>query len=185
MIKNKKRVCPVERSHGLDNIFRKLIHNPRKILGNYIKEGMTILDIGCGPGFFSIEIAKMVGNSGKVIAADLQKGMLDKLESKIKGKEIGKRIKLHKCTENRIGVSEKVDFALAFYVVHEIPNQESFMTEVKSILKPNGLFFIIEPSFHVSKQEFKDCIKKATELGFKPIKMPKVLFSRAIVLEND
>jgi hypothetical protein len=61
----KNRVCPVERAGSLDNRFRRLLQNPRKILGPYIEEGMTVLDLGCGPGFFSIEIAQMVGKSGR------------------------------------------------------------------------------------------------------------------------
>jgi len=92
----KKRICPVEKASGLDNKIRRIFQNPQKILGRYIKDGMTILDLGCGPGFFSVEIAKMIGKSGKVIAADLQEGMLQKLRNKIKGTEIEKRIKLHK-----------------------------------------------------------------------------------------
>ena len=71
-----KRVCPVERAGSLDNRFRRWLQDPRKILSPHIKEGMTVLDLGCGPGYFTIDIAQMVGKSGRVIAADLQEGML-------------------------------------------------------------------------------------------------------------
>jgi ubiquinone/menaquinone biosynthesis C-methylase UbiE len=74
----KNRVCPTAIAGYLDNRFRRWFQNPRKILGPYIKEGMTVLDLGCGPGFFSIDIAQMVGKSGRVIASDLQVGMLHK-----------------------------------------------------------------------------------------------------------
>jgi len=77
------RICPVERAGGLDNSFRRLLQNPRTILKIYISRGMTVLDLGCGPGFFSIEIAKLLNDSGKVIAADLQEGMLEKVIKKI------------------------------------------------------------------------------------------------------
>jgi ubiquinone/menaquinone biosynthesis C-methylase UbiE len=83
----KNRVCPVSLAGGLDNKLRRYLQNPRKILGPYIEEGMTVLDIGCGPGFFSIELAQMVGNSGRVIAADLQEGMLHKIRDKVQGTE--------------------------------------------------------------------------------------------------
>jgi len=63
---------------------------------------MTVLDVGCGPGFYSVEMADMVGKSGNVIAADLQQGMLEKVEEKIKGTYIENRIKLHKCEKDRI-----------------------------------------------------------------------------------
>ena len=48
-----KRVCPVERAGGLYNKIRRWLQNPQKILRPYIEEGMTVLDLGCGPGFFS------------------------------------------------------------------------------------------------------------------------------------
>ena len=180
-----KRLCPVENAGSLDNVLRKWLHNPKKILGNYVKEGMVVLDVGCGPGLFSMEMATMVGKTGKVIAADLQEGMLKKVKSKIRGKEIERWIKLHKCEENKIGISEKVDFVLAFYIVHEVPNQKDFFNEIKSILKPNGKVLIIEPKFHVSKKTFEDTINIAKEARLKPFKTEKIFFSRAIILKNE
>jgi len=181
----KEKVCPVERAGHLDGRFRKWLQNPKKILGRYIKEGMTVLDVGCGTGFFSVEIAKMVGNPGKVIAADLQEGMLKKLKNKIKGTEIEKKIRLHKCQDDKIGISEKVDFALAFYMVHEVPNQKNFFKEIMSVLKPNGKFLIVEPKyFHVSKRDFEKMIKNAMDIGFKPVEKPSVFLGRTIVLSR-
>ncbi len=184
MKEKNERICPVENAGNLDNIFRKWVHNPKKLLKDYVKEGMIALDVGCGPGLFSIEMAKMVGKTGKVIAADLQEGMLKKVENKIIGTEIEKRIKLHQCEKNKIGISEKVDFVLAFYMIHEVPNQMNFFKEIKSMLKTNGKMFIIEPMFHVSKNAFEDTINIAKEAGLKRSKKEKVLFSRAIILEN-
>ncbi len=57
MTKINERVCPVALSGSLDNSIRRWLQNPKKILSPYIKEGMTVLDVGCGPGFFSIEMA--------------------------------------------------------------------------------------------------------------------------------
>jgi ubiquinone/menaquinone biosynthesis C-methylase UbiE len=145
---------------------------------------MTVLDLGCGPGFFSNEIAQMVGKSGRVIASDLQEGMLRKLRDKIQGTELEERITLHKCEENKIGLSEDVDFILAFYMVHEIPNQGEFFNEIKSILKPNGQVFIVEPPFHVSKTAFEETIRKARDAGFTLVERPKVLFSKTVILKK-
>ena len=185
MFDKNKRVCPVERADGLDNKVRRLLQNPRKILGDYVKEGMTALDLGCGPGFFSVEMARMVGESGRVVSTDLQEGMLQKLKDKIQGTEIEKRIKLHKCEDDKIGVSENVDFVLAFYMVHEVPDQNKFFEEIKSILKPNGKALIVEPKlFHVSKGEFKETITKAKEIGLEPVEKPRIFLSRAMILEK-
>jgi ubiquinone/menaquinone biosynthesis C-methylase UbiE len=79
----KNHVCPVERAGGLDNRIRRWLQNPRKILAPHIEKGTTVLDFGCGPGFFTIDLARLVGASGQVIAADLQEGMLDRLRMKI------------------------------------------------------------------------------------------------------
>jgi len=179
-----KRICPVERAGGLDNFVRRLLQNPQKILKPYVSKGMTVLDLGCGPGFFSTEIATMLGDSGKVIAADLQKGMLEKVVQKIKGTELEQRIKVHKCQDERIGVTETVDFVLAFYMIHEVLDQDKLFEELKSILKPDGMIYIIEPKFHVSKNSFEDMIKRIEKIGFVIIDRPKVFFSRTILLRK-
>jgi ubiquinone/menaquinone biosynthesis C-methylase UbiE len=170
---------------SLDNRIRRWLQNPRRILKPFIKEGMTVLDIGCGPGFFSVDLAQMVGKSGRVIASDLQEGMLQKLRNKIKGTELEERITLHKCEENKIGLSENVDFVLAFYMVHEIPIQEDFFNEIASLLKPTGQVFIVEPPFHVSRKAFEETIRKAQNAGFTPVERPKVLLSKTVILKKD
>jgi ubiquinone/menaquinone biosynthesis C-methylase UbiE len=181
----KHRVCPVERAGTLDNRIRRWFQDPRKILRPYIEEGMTVLDLGCGPGFFTVDIAQMVGKSGRVIAADFQEGMLQKLKNKIQGSELEEHIILHKCEENRIGLSDRVDFILAFYMVHEIQNQEEFFDEIKSMLKPDGRVFIVEPPFHVSKTAFEETIKKARDAGLTPAERPKVFLSKAVILKKS
>jgi ubiquinone/menaquinone biosynthesis C-methylase UbiE len=180
----KNRLCPVERAGTLDSRIRRWLQNPKKILRPYIKDGMTVLDLGCGPGFFTIDIAQMAGKSGRVIACDLQDGMLKKLRDKVQGTELEKRIILHKCEENKIGLSENVDFILAFYMVHEIPDKKIFFNEMKSILKPDGQVFIVEPPFHVSKAAFEETIGKARDAGFIPVERPKVFFSMAVILKK-
>src|SRR3989339_1444266 len=155
----------------LDIIFRKLIQDPRRILKDHIHAGMSVLDVGCGPGYFSIPISKMVGPRGKVIAADIQQGMLDRLLKKLSPAQ--KRIiHLHKCSGTRIGVSQQVDFALVFYVLHEVSDQEGFLREIHSVLKPGGTALVIEPCFHVTKKEFEQSLSSVGKTGFTRMKGP-------------
>ena len=185
-MKDRNRVCPVELADSLDSKVRRWLQNPEKILKPYLKEGMTVLDIGCGPGFFTIPIAELVGEKGKVIAADLQEGMLHKLQKKIGGTKLEERIKLHKTEQGKIGITEKVDFILAFFMVHEVPDKENFFKELKSVLNENGLVFIVEPKlFHVSKKAFKETVKMAESYGLKPVENPKLLFSWAVLLKKQ
>ena len=181
---NNNRVCPVERAGSLDNSIRRWLQDPQKILRPYIEEGMTVLDIGCGPGFFTIDMARLVGESGQVIAVDLQEGMLQKLRAKIQGAELGKRIRLHKSEKDRIGLSEKVDFALSFYVVHEFPKQDEFFKELILLLKPQGLVLVVEPPLHVSKSAFEETIQMARAAGFAPLEGPKIFLSKSMLLRN-
>lgn len=179
------RVCPVELAGGLDNVLRRWVQNPLKIMGPYVHEGMTSLDIGCGPGFFTIPMAQLVGDAGRVIAADLQQGMLDIVRRKITGTEIEKRIVLHKCEEKSIGISEQVDFVLLFYMVHEIPDQAVFFGEIARILKPSGQVLIVEPPFHVSKAAFAKTLGEVKTAGLIPSPGPRVLFSKTALLRKD
>ena len=185
MENKRNRVCPVELAGSLDSKMRRWLQNPHTVLAPFIREGMTVLDIGCGPGFFSLEMAGMVGTSGRVIAADLQQGMLDKLSAKVRGTALEQRITLVPCRTDTINVSEKVDFILAFYMVHEIPDKGSFFKQAKSILKPDGQFLLVEPKlFHVSRKDFEQTTALAEKNGFKAYQGPKMLFSWSAVLRH-
>jgi ubiquinone/menaquinone biosynthesis C-methylase UbiE len=183
-MKNEKNpyVCPSHFSGSLDNSLRRWLQNPGKILKPFISEGMTVLDLGCGPGVFTVELAKLVNGSGKVIAADLQEGMLEIVAGKIKGTESEQRIRLHKCQNDKIGLAETADFVLAFWMVHEVPDHIHLFRELKTILKPGGKLYIVEPKMHVTGKAFKTMTSLAINGGFEIIDRPKVFFSRAILL---
>ncbi len=180
----KNRVCPVEHAGSLDNRVRRWLQNPRKILRPFVEKGMTVLDIGCGPGFFSIEMAEMVGETGRVIASDLQEGMLDKVRDKIQGTRYEKRITLHNSEKEGLGVIKNVDFVLAFYLLHEVPDKDKFFREVWTALRPGGRVLIVEPPFHVSKTELDQTVRIAKEAGFTDDDGPKVFLSKTVILKK-
>jgi ubiquinone/menaquinone biosynthesis C-methylase UbiE len=177
------RVCPSKHAWFLDNWIRRLIHNPDKIVGQYIEKGQTVLDLGSGPGMFSLTMARMVGEGGKVISVDIQEEMLQILRRKSEDAGLQSRIHLHKSRPEGIGIEEKVDFALAFYMVHEVSDKEKFLREVASLIKPGGRFLIVEPKFHVSGPSFEETVEVATVSGLKLISRPKVFFSRSALLQ--
>jgi ubiquinone/menaquinone biosynthesis C-methylase UbiE len=175
-------ICPAEFSGSLDNKFRRRLHDPKKILEPLITKGMTVLDLGCGPGYFTMTLSELVGETGRVIAVDLQDGMLEKVREKMRKTESGNRITLHKCEADKLGLTEKVDFVLAFWMIHEVPNKLRLFAEVKTLLNPEGKIFIVEPKWHVTGRAFNDMIAITSKDGFNIIASPKVFFSRAVVL---
>ena len=180
----KNRVCPVERAGVLDFTLRKLLQNPKRILRPYIKEGMTVLDLGCGPGFFTMALARLVGKAGKVIAADLQEGMLAIVRKKIQNSAKADIVKLHLCRPEGTGLSEKFDFILVFYILHEVPEPLLFLREIKDLLKTGGKVLLVEPKFRVSRDEFLESIGIMKQAGFAVLAEPKIRFSRTVILRN-
>lgn len=142
------------------------------------------MDLGCGPGVFSLAMAEMVGEKGKVISVDIQEEMLQMLKRKSEQAGLGSRILIHKSQPNKIGVSKRVDFALAFYMIHEVSDIGSFLRELAMLLKPRAKLLIVEPKFHVSKSSFEETIGIAQSTGLRPIRWPKVFFSRAVLLQK-
>ena len=179
------KVCPVELAGSLDSSLRRKFQNPAKILKPFIKPGDKVLDFGCGPGFFTFDIAQLVGDSGLVYAADLQEGMLEIVKSKIEELNLSGRIKVHKCDESAINLNDSVDFVLAFYMIHELANQDDTFSELNGILKPHGRLLIIEPNFHVTKRDFQNMIIRLEKAGFKTIKKSKSFFNRSVLVQKD
>lgn len=175
---------PIENAKALDSQLRLLLQNPRKILKKYILSGMTVLDLGCGTGYFTLEIAKLLGNKGKVIASDVQNGMLEIFKQKLQNSELQKQIQIHKSQENTLGLTEKVDFILAFYSFHEMKYIDSIICELTKIVKPETKILISEQKFHVSKNTFNTIIQKLENNGFEICGRPKIFLSRTIVMRT-
>src|SRR5262249_31016445 len=68
----------------LDNPFTKTNRAAVILQHAHLQPGMTVLDIGCGPGRLTIPAARQVGPTGKVVALDLQPGMLRRAQEKAK-----------------------------------------------------------------------------------------------------
>ena len=177
-------VCPPWCCFTFDNIFRRLLQNPNRILRPYIKPGWTVLDVGPGMGYFTIPLARLVGDKGKVIAADIQHQMLDSLDHRAFKAGVQERIKLRLTKTDSIGLSESIDFCLAFWMVHEVPDRGRFLGEIASKLKPDGLMLIAEPRIHVSKEHFAKTLEIAKSAGLAVIDTPKIFLSHTALLKK-
>ena len=178
-------VCPWWLAYTFDNPLRRLIHNPEKMFGEYVAEGMTVLDVGSGMGYFSLGLAGIVGDTGKVISVDLQQKMLDVMQKRASKAGLSHRIMPHLCEADNLNLNIPVDFALAFWMVHETPDPEFFFKQIVSILKPDGKLLYTEPSFHVPLKQFEMLCAAAQKTGLKKINNLKIAFSRAALFTLD
>ena len=170
----------------LDNVFRRFFQDPAKILDDYIRPGMTVVDIGCGSGMFTRVMADMAGEKGRVIAVDVQGEMLRYAKIKSDRSGLGSRITWHQSTPDMLGIPEDhAEFILSFYMVHEVPDQDRFFREVFAILKPGGKYLVAAPVFHVSDQAFSKTLESAVNAGFRVEKRPEISMSRTVLLSKS
>jgi ubiquinone/menaquinone biosynthesis C-methylase UbiE len=177
-------VCPAAISGILDNRVRRWLQDPRRILVPYVEEGMEVLEVGCGPGFFTGELARMVGEKGKVVAVDLQEEMLRKVREKIRGSGLEGRIVLHRCEEDRLGVSGSFDLVFLFYVVHEVADKRGLFRQLQGLLKDGGVVYLAEPPFEVSGKAFEKTLRIAGEAGLVVVGKPKRFPDKVAVLKK-
>jgi ubiquinone/menaquinone biosynthesis C-methylase UbiE len=177
-----EHVCPWWLAYTFDNRLRRLIHQPERILDGLVQAGQTVVDLGCGMGYFSLAMARMVGENGRVISVDVQEKMLRVLRHRAEREGLYSRIHLHHCAPDSLGINEEVDFALAFWMAHEVPAGERFLREVQTLLKPAAHFLIVEPRLHVSASSFQETLDTACAIGLKLVSKPKVRISRAAIL---
>jgi len=177
----KDHVCPWWMAYSFDNPLRRLFHKPQHMLAPYVQEDMTVMDVGCGMGYFSIAMAKMVGDSGRVIAVDLQQKMLNITLKRAKRAGVAHRIQPHLCDPGDIGLNGGTDFVLAFWMVHEVPDRIAFFRQLASNMTPKGRLFVAEPKFHVSPSIFQEIINAAQSTGLSVHATPIVRFSHSAI----
>jgi ubiquinone/menaquinone biosynthesis C-methylase UbiE len=163
-------VCPFWLGYLLLNPLRKLLENPVKLLGPFVRPGMTVLEPGCAMGYFTLPLARMVGPAGRVIAVDIQPGMLKVLGRRAGKAGLAERIEIRSASTGGLGVEDldhSVDFAAALHVVHEMPNPGAFFDEVRRALKPGGRLLVVEPKGHVSAEAFSRTVTLSKHAGFR------------------
>lgn len=183
----KKHVCPWWLGYFLINPLRKFSHNPQKILGPYISPGMYVVDFGCAMGYFSLPMARMTGNNGKVYCLDIQEKMLVKLRRRVEKAKLGHLMETQLITnQGTIKIPEKtIDFILLFAVVHEVDDQVKLFKSLSALLKPGGKVLIAEPRGHVSLTSYTVSLKQAEKAGLSIIKELEIANSHSSLLQKS
>jgi ubiquinone/menaquinone biosynthesis C-methylase UbiE len=161
-----------------------MLHPADKILGPYVTQGTTGLDFGCGFGHYALGMARLTGDSGRVVAADIQQKMLDKTMKRARKAGLDKIIQPWLCHDRGIGQLPELDFALASNSLHETPDPKALLAELFALLKPGGRFLLLEPRAHMKAAEFEAEIGQTQDVGFVAVDRPRVIRQWCALLQK-
>lgn len=181
-------LCPWWMGYFLASPLRRLYQNPERILAPHVKIGMVALDVGSAMGYFTLPLARLVGENGRVIAVDLQEKMIRSLRSRARRAGLAGRIETRTCSSTSLGIDnlvDQVDFALAFAVMHEMPEARGTLVSIYQSLRPGGRLLLAEPSGHVTIEEFARTTATAKECGFDVVSTPTIRGSRSLLLAKS
>jgi len=177
-------VCPWWFVRSFDNPIRRWFHDPEGIFGSSVRPGMRVLDVGCGAGFNTEGLARLVGAKGRVVAVDLQPRMLAMTERRLRGSELAERVDLVEARIDDLGLQSQAlfDFAVAFWMVHEVEDLDWLFGQLRDALGPGAELLICEPKLHVTGRAFERAVQAALRSGFREAGRPTIALSRAVLL---
>jgi ubiquinone/menaquinone biosynthesis C-methylase UbiE len=164
---------PAENWQRLESDERRKLIPPEPTLRRFgLRDGMTFVDIGAGTGFFSREAARIVGEGGKIIAAEMSETMIDQMKS------IGvpTNAQVIRSEEYAIPIEDSIsDMTWIAFVTHETPDVPRFIREATRITKKGGKIVIVdwkkqEEEYGPSKEERLSQEMLRTQLGAFSIK---------------
>ncbi len=170
-----------EHAHRLSEEERKKILPPEEVLKSCgLNQGMTVVDVGCGVGYFTIPAAKIVGEGAKVYAIDVQEEMINKLKQKKLPPNV---IPILAESDYNFPIDDKIsDFTFLAFVVHENEDIEKFLNEIRRITKDDGRIVVLEwkkqyeesgPPYE-ERISMEELVEKFNELGFAVIEYGEI-----------
>jgi ubiquinone/menaquinone biosynthesis C-methylase UbiE len=163
-----QHICPWWVGYLLASPVRRLMQNPEELLRPYVWSGMTVLEPGPGMGFFTIVLAQMIGEAGRVVAVDIQPAMLKSLRRRAVKAGVTPRIDARLAHPSSLGIADlesKIDLVLACAVVHEMPSPQSFFREAAAAMKSDACVLFVEPAGHVKPELFAKELDAAHRSG--------------------
>jgi ubiquinone/menaquinone biosynthesis C-methylase UbiE len=173
--------CPWWLTYSFDNPLRRMVHDGRAILAPFVRPGMIVADLGCGFGHFTVALAEAVGPDGRVLAVDVQEEQLAHTRRRCERAGLSDRVELVRAGQAGPGLGRALDFALSFWMVHEVDPLEPFVAEVAAALQPGAEWLIAEPKLHVRARAFDEELSRIERHGFTRRPVPVRLSHGAVL----
>jgi ubiquinone/menaquinone biosynthesis C-methylase UbiE len=124
---------------------REAALHPQSLLRRLgLRSGDTLADIGCGPGFFTLPAAEIVGEDGVILAADIQGEMLSAVRSRAAEHSLA-NVHVVKTSDKEIPIpAASCDIVLMAFVLNEVGQRSSFLHRAAQLLKPAGRLVVLE-----------------------------------------
>jgi ubiquinone/menaquinone biosynthesis C-methylase UbiE len=134
----------------LDHPVRQKYREPVQTIAPFgIAPGSVVLDLGCGTGIFTVEMAREVGPDGLVHAVDIQAEMLERARSRVEAAGLAGRVRFHQSGAYRLPLeSNSIDIAVLIATLPEIPNRALALEEVRRVIRPGGRIAVSEEMPH-------------------------------------
>ena len=125
---------------------RRALIDPDRLLARLgVRAGATVADLGAGPGFFTIPLAALVGEAGRVYAVDVSPERTAVLSRRLAERGGLPQVQVLEGGESTLPIPDRAcDLALLAFVLHELPDAPRFLAEVRRILAPGGRLAVIE-----------------------------------------
>jgi SAM-dependent methyltransferase len=158
--------CPASLDWLVDNPIRRWEMRP--VLDRVgIRPGERVLELGPGPGAFTMEAAQRVGPEGRLIAVDIQPKMIAQVEKRVR--EAGlTNVETHVSDAYHLPLDDaSVDRAFLVTVLPEVPDQSRALTELRRVIKPGGQLSITEEFFDPDYPFAFETVRRVEAAGFK------------------
>jgi ubiquinone/menaquinone biosynthesis C-methylase UbiE len=160
----------------------------------HVKQGDVVCDLGCGNGFYTLKLAKLVGDKGKVVAVDIQREMLELLKDRAAEEKITNIEPVLGTVVDPKLSPNSIDVILLVDVYHEFSNPEEMLAAIRKSLKPTGRIALAEfraedpnvPIKPLHKMSKAQIMKEFPPNGFKLVEeFDKLPWQHLMFFERD
>jgi len=164
-----KFVFPSWKGWLLINPVRLLLQPPDKILGDLAAPGMTVLDLGCSMGYFTLPLARRIGPHGRVLCLDSDETQLRVLRRRAARAGLLDRLELRLLDPTVSDLSlapQSLDLAVLLQVLHYMDDPPGALAQTHAALKPGAALLLGEPRSHLSPADWRATLDMAAQAGF-------------------